>query len=194
MLKKYSLILLVLALVFSLVLSGCGKNAVEPENGDGSSDSVQEDAKPADAAKKLVAENFAIAALTCDKDGIRDCVYENMQEVFVETYGEAEFVFTNVTAEATDEIVMLIDGLEMYTSQLASDYGVKTAIESASSFTVNFTAEYNGKSYTGSMSVMVAGFEGGNFVISAQIDRMEDAFYEDNCPDGDFYFDMHGEE
>ena len=193
MFKKYGLLLLVFALICSLVLSGCGKSVAEdPQSGEEISEAPQDEAKTEE--KKLLAEDFAIAALTCDAEGIKACVYADMQESFVETYSKNEYVFSNVTAEATDEIVMLIDGLEMYTSTLAREYGIKTMLVSASSFTVNFTAEYNGKSYTGSMTIMVGEFEGSTYVISAQIDRMEDAFYEDNCPDGDFYFDMHGEE
>lgn len=195
MCKKYSLLVLVLALILSLALGGCSKDTgAEPANSQGSSDTPTESTEQKDEEKKLLAEQFAVAALSCDKEGIAACVYEKMQEAFVKAYGENEYVFSNVTAEATDEIVMLRDGLELYTSTISREYDVKTMLDSASSFTVNFTAEYNGKAYTGSMTVMVAGFEGGNYVISAQLDRMEDAFYEDNCPEGDFYFDMHGEE
>ncbi len=194
--KKYSLLALVLALVFCMVLTGCGtKNPPEDtENPNSSTDSAPESTEEAGENKALVAERFAVAALSCDKEGIAACVYADMAEAYVAAYGENEYVFSNVTAQATDEIVMLRDGLELYTSTLSRDYDIRTTLDSASSFTVNFTAEYNGTAYDGSMTVLVASFEGGTYVISAQLDSMEDAFYEDNCPDGDFYFDMHGEE
>lgn len=195
--KKYGLLVLALALIFSLALNGCKKAPdlqENPANSQGNSETPSEGAEQEKSEKAFLAEKFAAAALTCDKEGIAACVYTDMQEAFVTAYGENKYVFSNVSAEATDEIVMLMDGLEMYTSMISREFGVKTMPGSASSFTVNFTAEYNGTSYAGSMTVLVGGFEGGNYVISAQLDRMEDAFYEDNCPDGDFYFDMHGEE
>lgn len=198
--KKYSLLILALAMILSLALTGCGKDqpdATEPANPSESLTDATNSESPAeenDPALKTVAEKFAIAALSGDKDGIAACTHEKMQEVFEKTYGEAEFVFTNVKAEANDEIVIYSDGLELYTSDIAREYGIKANMAAASSFTVNFTADYNGKNYSGSMTVMVATFDEGNYVIQAQIDRMEDAFYEDNCPEGDFYFDMHGEE
>ena len=195
--KKYSLLALVLALVSCLILTGCGTKDSATATDDmesSSSDPAAESTEEAGEGKALVAESFAIAALSCDKEGIAACVYSEMAEEYVAAYGENEYVFSNVTAQATDEIVLLRDGLELYTSTLSRDYDVKTTLESASSFTVKFTAEYNGKAYDGTMTVLVATFEGGTYVISAQLDSMEDAFYEDNCPDGDFYFDMHGEE
>ena len=194
--KKYSLLALVVALALSIALTGCGKkqpDASEPGASDAEttpSETVEQNSD----VKKSVAEKFTVAALSCDKEGIAACVYEKMQEAFVAAYGENNYVFSNVTAEATDEIILLRDGLELYTSTISREYDVKTTLHSASSFTVNFTAEYNGESYDGAITVMVAAFEGGEYVISAQLDRIEDAFYEDNCPDGDFYFDMHGEE
>ena len=194
--KKYSLLVLVLALILSLALTGCGKkqpDATEP--GSPESETPASDAAVQNTvSKKQVAENFAVAALSCDKEGIAACVYEKMQETFVKAYGENKYVFSNVTAEATDEIVMLRDGLELYTSTISREHDVKTVLASASSFTVIFSAEYNGRFYDGAMTVLVGAFEGGEYVISAQLDRIDDAIYEDNCPDGDFYFDLHGEE
>lgn len=202
--KKYSLLALVLALILSLALTGCGKkqpnsDGTEPANPGESVNDASTEPKATypeenDPALKTVAEKFTVAALSGDKDGIAACTHEKMQEVFLKTYGEAEFVFTDVAAEALDEIVLYPDGLELYTSNIARDYGIKANMDAASSFTVHISADYNGKTYAGSLTVVVATFDGGNYVIQAQIDRMEDAFYEDNCPEGDFYFDMHGEE
>ena len=60
-------------------------------------------------------------------------------------------------------------------------------------YTVDFTAEYNGKDYSGTMTVLTVLFEGKEYVISVELDRMEDAFYQDNFPAGDYYYDMFGE-
>lgn len=194
--KKISLVALV-ALCVCCLLTACAK---EEQNGDSSSSlessesTLESSDNTLEESKAPVAERFAIAALTANADEVEACVYPEMAEIFVETYAEGKYVFSDVTATASEEIVLLQDGLEYYTSFLSRDYGVQQNLDSASSFTVNFSGKYNGKTYSGSMTVMVADFAGGRYVISAQIDKLEDAFYEDNCPEGEFYFDMHGEE
>ena len=91
--KKYSLLVLVLAMILSLALTGCGKDqpdATEPANPSESlTDATNSEASEEenDPALKAVAEKFAIAALSGDKDGITACTHEKMQEVFEKTYG-----------------------------------------------------------------------------------------------------------
>ncbi len=192
--KKYSLLLLALALVFSLSLSACSSQG-NKESSDAESQSTEASStEEGKLSKAEIAESFAVAALSCEKEGIKAYVHEDMQEAFLEIYGTNEVVFANVKAEAIEEIELYQEAVEHYISTISRDYGAKINIEVLTSFTVNFVGEYNGKEYSGSMTVLVAEVAGENYVVSAEMDAIEDAFYEDNFPDGDFYYDMHGEE
>ena len=67
-------------------------------------------------------------------------------------------------------------------------------ISSGCFYTVDFTAKYNGKDYSGSMTILTVTIEGREYVISVELDRIDDAFYQDNYPAGDYYYDMCGED
>ena len=165
--------LAIVAVVLILALGGNGQPAISPE-----------DPLPV---------RFAQAVLLCDQDEIRACVHEKMEEEFVNRYGANEVRFTACTASISQESALLRDGLEYYASGLNRDYGIQATLDSGCFYTVDFTATYNGKDYTGSMSVLTAEFDGAEYVISVELDRMEDAFYQDNFPAGDYYYDMFGE-
>lgn len=136
---------------------------------------------------------FAKAVLICDQEEIRNCVHENMEEEFVNRYGANEVHFTDCTATVVAESALLRDGLEFYASELNRDYGIQSAIDSGCFYTVDFTAEYNGKEYGGSMTILVVNLDGTDYVTSVKLDRIDDAFYQDNYPAGDYYYDMFGE-
>ena len=136
---------------------------------------------------------FAKAVLTCDQQEISECDHENMADYLCNRYGVNDVRFEDCTATVSQESALLRDGLEFYSSKLNRDFGIQTTLESGCFYTVDFTAEYNGKDYSGTMTVLTVLFEGKEYVISVELDRMEDAFYQDNFPAGDYYYDMFGE-
>ena len=136
---------------------------------------------------------FTKAVLICDQDEIRNCVHENMETEFVNRYGVNDIRFEDCTATISAESALLRDGMEYYASELNRDYGIQAIMESGCFYTVDFTAEYNGKEYGGAMTLLVVSFEGEEYVISVKLDRIDDAFYQDNFPAGDYYYDMFGE-
>lgn len=175
MFKKHIKSLVLLLLILCVVLAGCGKK------------------EPLDEKVEL-AQTFAVAVLSGDQQTIRECAHQDMQEILVLSYGQNEFVFKNCKATAEEEMVMYRDGIENYISTLNRDYSVRINLEEAIYYNVAFTAEYNGKEYAGTMSVLVGTEAGEHFVLEAELVELETAFYEDNFPEGDYYYDLHGEE
>lgn len=168
------LALAIVAVVLILALGGGGdKNIINPD-----------DPMPI---------RFAQAVLICDQEEIRNCVHENMANEFVNCYGANEVRFEDCTATISKESALLRDGLEQYSSQLNRDYNIQATLEDGCFYTVDFTAKYNGKDYSGSMTILTVTFEGREYVISVELDRIDDAFYQDNYPAGDYYYDMFGE-
>lgn len=137
---------------------------------------------------------FAKAVLTCDQEEIRNCVHTDMADEFASRYGANNVVFSNCEVTVSKESELLRDGLEYYSSILNRDHGVQASLESGCFYTLDFTGEYRKNTYSGTMTVLTATFEGKEYVISVELDRIDDTFYEDNFPAGDYYFDMHGEE
>lgn len=162
-----------LMLVLSVLLTGCNKMPKTKED---------------------LAFTFAEGVLTCNEDDIRRCTHEKLQDAFAMEYGSNAICFSKCELEIEEENDLLQDGLEQYTSTLNRDYGLQTTLESGCRYTLSFRAKYNGNFYSGTMQVLVADFDGGSYVIGADLLQMEDAFYEDNFPAGDYYYDMHGEE
>lgn len=175
MFKRSVAIVLLLVCMLSLALAGC------------------KDKEPLDEKVEL-AQNFAVAVLSGDRKAIAACAHEDMQEILLLSYGQNEFTFKNCSATVVEEMDMFRDGLENYISTLNRDYEVRINLEAASYYVVDFTAEYKGKEYGGTMNVLVGTEAGKNFVLEAELVELDTAFYEDNFPEGDYYYDLHGEE
>lgn len=189
--KLYKITALVLALCLLMGLAACTKTGEDEQADPATSESIPEVETEVGEALAL---RFAQGILTCNAEDLTACGHEAMQEAFLQSYGANEIVFDSCTVEIEGEEALLQSGREYYTSELNRDYDLQTNIEKAADYTVAFTAEYQGKSYEGKISVLVANFDGGDYVIGADLIEIEDAFYEDNFPEGDYYYDMHGEE
>lgn len=137
---------------------------------------------------------FAKAVLTCDEEEIRACVPEELKDDFAARYGANEVQFSNCQVTIAAESDLLRDGLEYYSSILNRNYGLRTNLDAGTFYTLDFTGEYRKNTYSGTMTVMTVSFGGAEYVVSVELDRIDDTFYEDNFPAGDYYFDMHGEE
>lgn len=176
------LALAVVAVVLVLSLGGDG-------NTDGNID-VQEPA----AQTEVLPIRFAKAVLTCNEAEIRACVPDQLKDDFAARYGANDVQFSNCEVTIAGESVLLRDGLEYYSSMLNRDYGIQATLESGCFYTLDFTGEFRHNTYSGTMNVMTVFFGGVEYVVSVELDRIDDTFYEDNFPAGDYYFDMHGEE
>lgn len=175
------LIVLALAVVATVLVLSLGGNG----NTDVEEPPVQTEALPI---------RFAKAVLTCDEAEIRACVPEQLKDDFAARYGANDVQFSNCQVAIAGESALLRDGLEYYSSMLNRDYGIQATLESGCFYTLDFTGEFRHNTYSGTMTVMTAAFDGVEYVVSVKLDRIDDTFYEDNFPAGDYYFDMHGEE
>ena len=149
--------------------------------------------EPLDEREDL-AQRFAVGVLSGDRKAIKACAHGDMEEILLLSYGQNEIVFDYCRAAVSGEIALMRDGLENHVSMLKRAHGIRINLEEASYYEVAFTVGYHGREYDGSMAVLVGSEAGENFVLEAELKELDTAFYEDNFPEGNYYYDLHGEE
>lgn len=150
-------------------------------------------------AYKTMAARFAEAILLRDLDTIAEETHPLLREPFTETFGNTDFVFERCTVNASEIRKLRRTEERAQEAALWEEFGVETAIDDAYAVTVDFEADYQGKTYGGAMIVVVADIKDDHdapqrYVIMSALSEMDEAFYEDNFAPGDHYFDTHSEE
>ncbi len=152
-----------------------------------------------EAAYKTMAEDYAQAILLRDLDTIGGETHPLLKEAFLGKFGSTDFVFERCVVRA-DEMRKLRRAEERaHEAALRGEFGVDLFIQDAYAVTVDFDADYQGKTYGGAIVVVVADINDENnvarhYVIMSKLDAMDEAFYEDHFAPGDHYFDTHSEE
>lgn len=192
--KRKPMLVPVLAIVLGLCIAAAAIYLfVLRDSGDGSV-TVEPQQTVSDEAYRKDGEAFTEAVLLGNVDVICEATHPKLRDAFRAIFSKTNFVFEKCSIENSITKRILRRDIGAYENGLSEDYGIAAHIEKAYEVDVAFKATYNGKEYNGEIAVLVAEVDGGRYVLQAYLADMDEAFYEDNFTQGDYYFDTHGEE